>query len=71
MEEIELKQFQKNIKVRQLKLKDYESVKELQLKCFPGMHPWAEDQFKNQVKTFPKGQLCVEFDGKVIASSSS
>lgn len=71
MDENQLKQFQKNVKVRQLKLKDYESVKELQLKCFPGMKPWNPDQFRSQIKTFPKGQLCVEADGKIIASSSS
>lgn len=71
MDGIEVNQFQKNIRVRQLRIKDYESVKELQLKCFPGMQPWDEEQFKSQVRTFPKGQICVEFNGKIIASASS
>lgn len=71
MDGIELNQFRKKIKVRQLRIKDYKSVRELQLKCFPGMQPWSEDQFKSQIRTFSKGQLCVEFNGKIIASASS
>lgn len=71
MEEKEFGQIQKSIRVRQLKQKDYNQIENLQLKCFPGMKPWSEEQFKSQVKTFPKGQICVEFEDKIIASSSS
>lgn len=71
MDETKFTQIQKSIKVRQLKQKDYEQVRELQIKCFPGMKPWSEEQFKSQIKIFPKGQICVEYQNKVIASSSS
>ncbi|MCZ7603801.1 MAG: GNAT family N-acetyltransferase [Melioribacteraceae bacterium] len=71
MDETKFTQIQKSIKVRQLKQKDYEQVRELQIKCFPGMKPWSEEQFKSQIKIFPKGQICVEYQNKIIASSSS
>lgn len=71
MDETKFTQIQKSIKVRQLKQKDYEQIRELQIKCFPGMKPWSEEQFKSQIKIFPKGQICVEYQNKIIASSSS
>jgi predicted amidohydrolase/ribosomal protein S18 acetylase RimI-like enzyme len=71
MDETKFTQIQKSIKVRQLKQKDYEQVRELQIKCFPGMKPWSEEQFKSQIKIFPKRQICVEYQNKIIASSSS
>jgi predicted amidohydrolase/ribosomal protein S18 acetylase RimI-like enzyme len=61
----------KRIKVRPLRLADYEEVRALQLKCFPGMKPWSPEQFDSMLSRFPEGQICVEADGKVIASSSS
>lgn len=61
----------RKIKVRKLKVSDYESVKSIQLKCFPDMKPWKEEQFKSLVATFPEGQLAVEFEGKLVASSCS
>ena len=57
--------------VRALRPSDYEQVRDLQLKCFPGMKPWLREQFESQIRHFPEGQLCVEIDGKVVASSSS
>jgi len=71
MDEKKFAQFQKSIKVRQLRQKDYEQIKELQRKCFPGMKPWSDEQFKSQIKVFPKGQICVEYQNKILASSSS
>ena len=66
-----LDKFQKKIIVRQFKNSDYEQLVALQLKCFPGMQTWAKDQIESQIKIFPEGQLCVEYNGKIIASSSS
>ncbi|MCL4156318.1 UNVERIFIED_CONTAM: hypothetical protein GTU68_038526 [Idotea baltica] len=43
----------------------------MQRLCFPGMSTWERDQIESQVRTFPKGQLCIEIDGKIAASSSS
>jgi predicted amidohydrolase/ribosomal protein S18 acetylase RimI-like enzyme len=71
MPELNLKTFERNIKVRPLKMEDYDDVVALQLKCFPGMKPWTKDQFRSQMELFPEGQICVQYKGKVVASSSS
>ena len=52
-------------------MSDYKSIVELQLSCFPGMKPWNEEQFRSLVKNFPEGQILIEYDGQVVASSSS
>ena len=59
------------IEVRPLRLEDYDSVVEVQRRCFPGMEPWHYEQFASQLKTFPEGQICVVFNGRLVASSSS
>lgn len=35
------------------------------------MDVWTKEQFESQIKTFPEGQICVEYQGKLVASSSS
>jgi predicted amidohydrolase/ribosomal protein S18 acetylase RimI-like enzyme len=71
MEQIDLKSFEKTVVVRNLTGEDFNSVVTLQLKCFPGMKPWSRAQFQSQLTIFPEGQICVEYDGKIVASSSS
>jgi predicted amidohydrolase/ribosomal protein S18 acetylase RimI-like enzyme len=71
MSEIDLKEFEKNIVVRTIQIEDYEKLVALQLKCFPGMKPWAIEQIESQLKIFPEGQICVEYQKKLVASSSS
>lgn len=61
----------RRIEVRPLRVDDYEAVRDLQLRCFPGMAPWNQGQFESQIRIFPEGQLCVEYDGRIVASSSS
>ena len=43
---IKLKDFEKNIKVRQLISDDYQDVIKLQEKCFPGMKPGQSSNFQ-------------------------
>jgi predicted amidohydrolase/GNAT superfamily N-acetyltransferase len=71
MKKIDLKEFEKNIILRQLSESDYESVVSLQLKCFPHMKPWSKEQFLSQIAIFPEGQICLQFQDKIVASSSS
>ncbi len=71
MPEIDLKTFEKSINIRQLRLEDFEQVTTLQLKCFPGMPPWNKEQYTSQVTLFPEGQIGVEYQGQLVASSSS
>lgn len=71
MEKIELKEFEKNIVSRQITMDDYDKIIELQLKCFPDMTPWTKAQIESQLTLFPEGQICLEYEGRIVASSSS
>jgi predicted amidohydrolase/ribosomal protein S18 acetylase RimI-like enzyme len=66
-----LKDFEKRIIIRPLIIDDFNSIVKLQLKCFPGMKPWSEGQFSSQLKTFQEGQIAIEYNGIIVASSSS
>ena len=68
---INLKKFEKNLVVRSLRLTDWEGVVALQARCFPSMEAWSKDQFESQLKIFPEGQIGVEYQGKLVASSAS
>jgi len=57
--------------VRQVTLADHEQVVRLQLECFPGMKPWTLPQWQSMLATFPEGQLGVDMDGEIVASSAS
>jgi predicted amidohydrolase/ribosomal protein S18 acetylase RimI-like enzyme len=71
MDIIDLKAFEQNLIVRPLRREDYPAVVELQLKSFPGMKPWSVEQFESQIAIFPDGQICLEYNGSIVASSSS
>ena len=71
MEKLNLKKYEKNVVVRQLRREDYDSVVALQLRSFPGMEPWTREQFESQLAIFPEGQLGVDIDGVLVATSSS
>ncbi|MBE7507519.1 MAG: bifunctional GNAT family N-acetyltransferase/carbon-nitrogen hydrolase family protein [Planctomycetia bacterium] len=59
------------MKIRAMVPEDYEEVIDLQLKCFPGMKPWSREQWDSQQQIFAEGQICIEYDGDIVASSSS
>ncbi|WP_372895399.1 GNAT family N-acetyltransferase [Stieleria sp.] len=69
--DFDVSEFERKLLVRQLRIDDYEALVRMQLRCFPGMEPWGRDQIESQLKYFPEGQLVVECDGRVVASSSS
>lgn len=71
MDEIDLKTFEKRIRLRQLTADDYESIVQLQLRCFPNMAPWQRDQFESQIANFAEGQFGIEIDDKLVASGAS
>ena len=56
---------------RPLSLDDLEAIQEIQHRCFPDLVPWSEENLKNHLATFPEGQIGIELDGKLVASSSS
>ena len=43
----------------------------MQSLCFPNIPAWRREQYESQLTHFPEGQLCIEIDGKIAASSSS
>jgi predicted amidohydrolase/ribosomal protein S18 acetylase RimI-like enzyme len=68
---LNLEDYEWKIEVRQLRLDDLDALVAMQQKCFPGMKPWTREQIVSQLTLFPEGQLCVEVEGKLAASSSS
>ncbi|MEZ5944133.1 MAG: GNAT family N-acetyltransferase [Planctomycetaceae bacterium] len=71
MDTIDLKDHEWKTVVRKMTIDDFDALVEMQQLCFPGMQPWQRDQIESQINTFPDGQICVEIDGKLAASSSS
>ena len=71
MEPLDLTEFEYKTEVRQLTIDDFDQLIEMAEACFPGMLPWTRDQIESQLEVFPEGQLCVEVDGRLAASSSS
>jgi len=71
MPELELADFESRLIVRKVRLEDYPTLVALQQKCFPGIETWNPEQVRSQIEHFPEGQLCIELDGEVVASSSS
>ncbi|MEO6772677.1 MAG: GNAT family N-acetyltransferase [Kofleriaceae bacterium] len=57
--------------VRPLRKTDIRGVQELHRRCFPTLEPWSKEQLESQIATFPEGQLGIEVDGKLVATSSS
>jgi len=53
MTTLDLKQFEKQVIVRQVRLEDYDQLVQLQLKCFPGMKHWRREQIQSQLEIFP------------------
>src|SRR5688500_13220307 len=65
------KDFERRVKVRRLALSDFASVVALQAQCVLKMQPWTHEQLESMVSTFPEGQICVELEVEIVASSSS
>jgi len=57
--------------LRRLKPDDYEALVALQRRCYPDMIPWEKQHFLSQIEHFPEGQLGIELDGLLVASSAS
>ena len=71
MAKLSLKTFEKRIKLRPLVVGDYDALVAMQARCFPGMQTWERGQIESQIEIFPEGQLCIEYEGGIVASSNS
>ncbi len=64
--------FHKKIIVRPLRESDFEQWVVLWERCFPAqMGVWTRAHLESQLRIFPEGQIVIEYDGKLVASSSS
>lgn len=63
--------FETRIVLRQLRLDDYDAWQSLLKACFPSLQPWDRAHLESQLAHFPEGQVCIEIDGELVASSSS
>ena len=68
---LDLAEFETKLVIRNLRIEDYESLIAMQQRAFPGMATWECEQIASQLRHFPEGQFCVEYDGQIVASSSS
>lgn len=68
--EIDHEKFETKVVMRPLTMDDYDALVAMQAQCFPGMKTWTRDQIASQLRMFPEGQLCIEIDGRLAASSS-
>jgi predicted amidohydrolase len=57
--------------VRQLKKSDLKAIQEIHRRSFPSIEPWTKEQFESQLAMFPEGQIGVEMDGVLVATSSA
>lgn len=61
----------RRLQVRPLTVDDYDAVRGLQRRCFPDILPFSAAQFTAQIERFAEGQIGVELDGQLVATSSS
>lgn len=57
--------------MRPLALDDLDAIQTVHRRCFPGLEPWSREQLQSQIEKFPEGQIGVELDGTLVATSSS
>jgi predicted amidohydrolase/ribosomal protein S18 acetylase RimI-like enzyme len=63
---------QHRLKLRNTRLSDYEDIREIMNLVYPTMGgAWTREQFASQIARFPEGQICIEDNGKVVASAIS
>ena len=66
-----LKEFERKVFVRPLTIDDYDALVAMHEASFPGLAPWSRAQIESQIAIFPEGQIAIEIDGELAASSSS
>jgi predicted amidohydrolase/ribosomal protein S18 acetylase RimI-like enzyme len=71
MDPKELKEYEWKTVLRPLETEDFDGLIAMQQLCFPGMELWSKDQLQSQIDHFQEGQLVIEIDGAIAASSAS
>ena len=52
-------------------MSDLPGITALHNQAYPGIAPWTEANLRDHLERFPEGQLGVELDGRLVATSSS
>ncbi|KAB7623717.1 bifunctional GNAT family N-acetyltransferase/carbon-nitrogen hydrolase family protein [Alkalilimnicola sp. S0819] len=61
-----------HLKLRNLRLSDYEDVRHIMNAVYKGMGgAWTRKEFAAQINRFPEGQICIEDNGRVVAGAIS
>lgn len=60
-----------NLKIRQIEPDDIDAVQDMHRRSFDEMTPWSREELEAQIAQFPEGQIGVELDGELVASSNS
>ena len=68
---LDLGEFETKLVVRNLRIEDFDALIRLQKRAFPAMGAWDIEQIRSQLRIFPEGQFCIEYDGEIVASASS
>jgi predicted amidohydrolase/GNAT superfamily N-acetyltransferase len=68
---LEVDEIASKLELRTLVHADFEAWRDLGLRCFPDMEAWERAYFDSQIEHFPEGQMCIELDGRMVASASS
>jgi predicted amidohydrolase/ribosomal protein S18 acetylase RimI-like enzyme len=69
--ETDMSKYEKKIVVRNTRMEDIDVLIALCRRCFPNMEPWKREQLESHIRIFPKGQLCVEYEDRIVGSCSS
>lgn len=56
--------------IRPLRAEDAGAVRLLHERCFPDIAPWSAAQIVSHIAAFPEGQIGVELDGELVATST-
>lgn len=62
---------QPRLVVRPLEMSDLDAIRALHQRVYQDLEPWSRDNLDNHLRLFPEGQIGVELDGSLVATSSS
>lgn len=57
--------------IRHTRSSDIKPLLDLQERIYPTIRPWPESTLRQQIETFPQGQIVAEVDGQLVGAASS
>ncbi|MFJ7978983.1 GNAT family N-acetyltransferase [Lysinibacillus xylanilyticus] len=71
MPNVNLKNNRQEIVVRNILKEDLADVAALSMKCFGPDMALKYEHFESQIELFPEGQICLEYNGKIVGTALS